>query len=506
MPNLREQITSHFNKNELQNLCYDLSINYEELPGDTLSAKVRGLIEYCQRHGQNKILATKLANLRPNVNWEYNKVDMFQPLEAPPPVERNFFVGHVYNQKLIDDLREAISRATKGTPWKPIYADEQVISGHILFDKIAPLIAQCEFSIFEISNKTRPNIFIELGIALQQGKPVYLLLEDGLEPPSDLAGRDRITYRSYKELSESLRQKVFSQNPTILVSKLLRHTYHVNTLSVSINRAILASGSGDRNVFVWDLKTENVRSTFKHNSWVGSVAFSQYSPILATSDGKGIIRLWDINTSEMRKMQQAHDGACRTIAFSPNEQILASGGGDQQIHLWRFPDLDLVMTLSGHESEVRRLAFSPDGEKLASCGEDGNLFLWSLSTRDYKPVLQNPNNLLRSVAYAHNGSFIAATDSIGNLWIAKENSRQTWQIKTIKAHEGPSVGLAIHPSDQLIATGGQDKLINLWDVQSGKRVSQIKGHTDTVTCLSYAFGGKWLISGSRDKSVCLWEV
>ncbi len=505
MPNLREQLTTSFDKSELKNLCYDLNINHDELAGETLSDKAQSLITYCERRGRVPDLLTHCQQLRPNINWQHTPALTTYAVTQP---KRKFFVGHVYDKRLIDDLRDAIAKATEDTPWQPVYADEQVISGHILFNKITPLIAECEFSLFEISNQTRPNVFIELGLALQQKKTVYLLLEHGVTPPSDLAGLDHIPYRSFKELTTTLKQKVFSKNPTQLLQRYVRHTYHVNAISLRQDLSLIASGSGDRNAILWNVVTGDVRAIYKHNSWVGSVQFAPNARYLATSDGKGNLRIWDITqTNTIFAQKAAHEGACRTIAFSPDGQFLASGGEDTYIHIWRFPSLEKVSSLTVHTSEVRRLAFSPDGNKLASCGEDGKCVLWSIPENKHHILFENRNNLLRSIAYSGDGRLIAVTDSDGYVWFVQQVANGEWITKSIKAHEGPTAGLSIHPSSQIVATGGQDKIIRFWHAQTGKQINDdVIGHEDTVTCLIFSPDGKWLISGSRDKSLCLWDA
>ncbi len=426
------------------------------------------------------------------------------PAQSPATPKRKFFVGHVYDKQQIDDLRDCIARAAEGTIWQPIYADEKVVSGHILFDKIAPLISECEFSIFEISSQSRPNVFIELGIALQQNKPVYLLLQQGVIPPTDLGGRDLIVYGSYKELEENLRKKVFSKKLGILEHKYLRHTYHINSISLYKDDILLASGSGDRNVIVWKVETGEVVAVLKHDKWVGSVQFAPQGIYLATSEGYGTVKLWNIDTFTLVAKQGAHQGDCRTVAFSPTGELLASGGGDGKIHLWEMPSLSLTFTLEGHTAEVRRVAFSPTGDKLVSCGEDGTCNLWSLADKSYERILQIPNNLIRSVAYSPNGKMIATTDSEGvvRVW---DTTRYAWRWEK-KKHEGPAVGLCFDPSNKRVVSGGYDRLIYIWDVETGEIIDRISEHQDGVTCLTFSHNGKWLFSGSRDKSICRWHI
>jgi hypothetical protein len=64
---LRELIAAHFSLSELQDLCYDLEIDWEDLPGPEKSAKVRGLLAYVVRHGRITDLCNAVLRLRPNL-------------------------------------------------------------------------------------------------------------------------------------------------------------------------------------------------------------------------------------------------------------------------------------------------------------------------------------------------------------------------------------------------------------------------------------------------------
>jgi len=66
---LRDQIIFHFNWSELRNLVFDLGINHEDLPSETLSDQVRELVAYCVRHGLLSDLVRRCRRLRPHVIW-----------------------------------------------------------------------------------------------------------------------------------------------------------------------------------------------------------------------------------------------------------------------------------------------------------------------------------------------------------------------------------------------------------------------------------------------------
>jgi hypothetical protein len=66
---LRQNLVGNFGDNDLRDLCFDMDVDYESLPGEGKSAKARELIAYCERRGRLPELVTKCYELRPNVAW-----------------------------------------------------------------------------------------------------------------------------------------------------------------------------------------------------------------------------------------------------------------------------------------------------------------------------------------------------------------------------------------------------------------------------------------------------
>ena len=69
LASLRDLLARHFNNDELRRLCFDLTIEYEDLPGDTRIAKAQSLVEYGLRHNRLPDLGTRCRQLHPAVNW-----------------------------------------------------------------------------------------------------------------------------------------------------------------------------------------------------------------------------------------------------------------------------------------------------------------------------------------------------------------------------------------------------------------------------------------------------
>lgn len=122
------------------------------------------------------------------------------------PFRLPVFVGHVFKQDQLDDLRQSLEGAFSDVPFlELIYADTARFHG-ALFPKIAQLIDGAGFCIFEVS-EPNTNVFLEFGYALGKKRLCVPIIRAGASVPSDIAGFERITYASYKELSLALRSK-----------------------------------------------------------------------------------------------------------------------------------------------------------------------------------------------------------------------------------------------------------------------------------------------------------
>ena len=82
-PNIRDQIVELFSIGNLKDLCFDLGIDYEDLPGDTLSDKSRELIRDCYRKGKVEVLLVRCKELRPHREWYINEHQLSNTFKTP---------------------------------------------------------------------------------------------------------------------------------------------------------------------------------------------------------------------------------------------------------------------------------------------------------------------------------------------------------------------------------------------------------------------------------------
>lgn len=177
---------------------------------------------------------------------------------------------------------------------------------------------------------------------------------------------------------------------------------------------MLISGSKDKIIFFWDVKTGGKRGQPIENfvSEISAIAVSpdKNNAIFAIGDGEGKIQFWNWNSGKKIKSFLAHSSSnglpINSLAFSPDGKILVSGGDDFSIKLW---DVDSGKELKSgkHSSRVRTVAFSPDSKLIASGDDSGIIKIWDVKTME-NVILPRQDNAVTSLSFSPNGKTLAS--------------------------------------------------------------------------------------------------
>jgi WD40 repeat protein len=244
-------------------------------------------------------------------------------------------------------------------------------------------------------------------------------------------------------------------------------------LAFSPNGHLLAYGSFDDTVGLWDTQTKEEVAMFQGDDRSFSVAFSPDGRLLASASRNRSVRLWDVVERKEKAaspvgVMEGHTASVRSVSFSPDGRQLASGSFDGTVRLWRVPD-GVPGSVLQHACSVYCVAFSPvvGSNMLASGGDDGTIKLWDVS---------------------------------------ESNQQQRKPMRELQGHSDWIMSVAFSPDGSQLVSGSYDRTVRLWSAASGKLLKTLEGHSDIVFRVAFYPNGKQVASCSDDDTVRMWTV
>ncbi|XP_040849005.1 striatin isoform X3 [Ochotona curzoniae] len=285
-------------------------------------------------------------------------------------------------------------------------------------------------------------------------------------------------------------------------------------------------------------KTWNPKFTLRsHFDGIRALAFHPIEPVLITASEDHTLKMWNLQKTAPAKKStsldvepiytfRAHRGPVLCVVMSSNGEQCYSGGSDGLIQGWNTtnPNIDpydsydpsvLRGPLLGHTDAVWGLAYSAAHQRLLSCSADGTLRLWN--TAEAAPALTvfNDNQELGIPAsvdlVSSDPSLMVASFSKGYTSIFNMETQQ--RILTLEsspdttANSSCQINRVIsHPTLPISITAHEDRHIKFYDNNTGKLIHSMVAHLEAVTSLAVDPNGLYLMSGSHDCSIRLWNL
>jgi WD40 repeat protein/tRNA A-37 threonylcarbamoyl transferase component Bud32 len=288
-----------------------------------------------------------------------------------------------------------------------------------------------------------------------------------------------------------------------LIYRFAGHGDAVTSVAFSPYGRLLASGSVDRTIKLWDLPTRQLKQTLTgHENYVESVAFSPDGHLLASGSADKTIKIWDVASGNLKQTLKWNGNSVLAVAFGPKGQRLASGSWDGAIGIWNVESGTLTQTLTGHLAPVSSVVFSPDGRLLASGSDDKTIKLWDLASGEVVRTLSGHDGKVTCLDFSPDGHLLASGsgDTTVRIWdVAMGRLEQT-----LRGHNLWVRSVAFSPDGRMLASGSHDNTIGIWDVERGKKLQTLKGHQNDVESVAFSHNGEWIASGSADQTIILW--
>lgn len=254
---------------------------------------------------------------------------------------------------------------------------------------------------------------------------------------------------------------------------------------------------------------EMLRAHQSHELSVHSVAFSSDSKLIATGSRDTTVKIWDVGSGALLQTLRGHPAFVNDVAFFPNnERVFATTylGAEpdhdppREINIWSLNSGKIVQTFKLEaKSSVH---YSRNGKLLALCLDKHRVTLWDTSSAVPNITLTDSTQIL-TIEVSEDGNLVATLmkDNRIIIWDAHSGAK----LHTISNQSEPWC-LAFSPHNSKQMAWAFDNTIRVWDTDLGVVSHVLKGHRGTVHTVRFSPNGKLLVSQSFMKEIKLWDA
>ncbi|OCL03364.1 F-box/WD repeat-containing protein pof1 [Glonium stellatum] len=285
---------------------------------------------------------------------------------------------------------------------------------------------------------------------------------------------------------------------------------HTNgVMCLQFDDKILATGSYDATVKIWDIETGKELRTLKgHTAGIRCLHFDDTRLLTGSIDQT--IKVWNWRTGECVKTLEGHRSGIVSLHWSDN--ILASGSMDHTVRIWNFQN-QKTFALRGHTDWVNAVKIDSNSRTLFSASDDCTVRLWDLDTQICLKVFKAHVGQVQQVLLLPPEFDLDEDELVRDTDHDQSDDASSGSEDQDIPRSGSQSNTAVEPlfpddpsrpaPPQYMLTGSLDGTIRLWHVPTGRSIHTFFGHLEGIWAL--AADTLRVVSGAEDAMVKVWD-
>jgi len=250
--------------------------------------------------------------------------------------------------------------------------------------------------------------------------------------------------------------------------------YHSNMKWTEDNSRLWSATSAG--VYLYGASNLIADGFFHVPGWLTYLDGSRDGLWIATGDRSGMIRLWDTQTGHEKFTLAGHTAEITELAFSPDGKRLVSASVDHNLRIWDVTQGKEIAVLKKHAYTVNTLAFTPDGKHIISGSDDFQILTWDAETGELLDNAQSAGMILDLVITGNQKTLVTG---LNNATVEVWDLAASKRVQTLRdpGQVTPVYSLSTSPNNQLLAAGGGDGIVRIWNLTSGQLLRQFPSFT-----------------------------
>jgi len=223
-----------------------------------------------------------------------------------------------------------------------------------------------------------------------------------------------------------------------------------------------------------------------------------------SSGGDGMIVSWNLAEPNLGKIFARNEEGIFCMFYQSVKSILFCGDMKGQILAFDYPQKKIIKKWKAHQGSVFKLLYLDQG--LLSVGADGILHLWDSKEYRLKQSFTLSSKSLRTIAYEPKHNKIVAAGSEGKFYFFELKNNFLDYTGQKQAHDSSIFSLAFTPSHNYLLSGSRDAYIKIWNPETLEPVPTEPAHLSTINDLCLSEDGSNFFSAGRDKHIKIWSL
>jgi WD40 repeat protein len=273
----------------------------------------------------------------------------------------------------------------------------------------------------------------------------------------------------------------------------------------------LVANSDNDQIRIWETSTGNLLQTLSAHEMVGALAFSSDGRLLVSGNtmwggrsSKGPVQIWDVRTGRMLRRLQSPAGGINAIRFGTGGKTIIMGSVNGTAQIWDALSGKVLWKLPGTGGSWGNTAFSRDGRRMATA-RGHKVSFYDLARRKLTETLESSSLFVESIALSTDAKRLAVANSGSDNAVIVFDVASGKDIRTIYNLDGIPRTTALSPDGKTVASVG-DNYLQMWDVNTGRLKYKLKSSGGVRQALLFSVDGQMIASGGDDGVLRLWSV